>query len=425
MLEHDPEHDVFSARNRSGKPFFLKPTIYTSFTHHFHFHLTTCERGADMGLRDGRILRHPSKCRLLFYVLALQTLFLYHVDALREESSVSNASHATIAFYITVSPDQLPLLRRLFDRVYHPDNLYLIDYDATIPERSFGFVPRTRNVYQRRADPFASSGVSAVLNVLDAMAFFFNREDVLKSDLKAPHVSTFDYFIPISPSSYPTVTAANLRTVLPNTLPRPSFLHFAHASQSTLFAAEVDEVHIDLTLSFSMDAPRQLYSRHYSHPDKQRRAFELPRAGTLFVASRSFARFAVESVVSKRLLLVLAETANVSTRFFSALAEAAPAGTVGPIIRTTSLHCTHSDILDERMDGVLPDYLPRPPSVDYLQNLSEPCLFVAPFRDGASLTLRNDIDKFLLVPPGTQGRAPGISYHETVGKKIQALLDST
>lgn len=363
--------------------------------------------------------------RLLCCVLVSLCITPYAVHGITGRSGAASTSEVTIAFYVTVSFEELPYLRRLFDRIYHPGNIYLIEYDPTIAEELFESFPRFRNVYQRHADPFTPSGVSAVLNVLDAIAFFFNREDVLSHDSSQASVVKFDYFIPVSPTSYPTVTPNNIRVLLPKSLPMPSFLHFGHPSQLPLFADDVDVVHVDLTLSFSSSAPRTLYTRHHSHPDKSRRAFKLPRAAHSFVASRPFAKFAVDSVLSKRLLLVLAETANVADRFFAALADVAPSNAIGPVIRKTSLHCTHSDALDEAVDNVLPNYSPYPPSVSFLQNVSEPCLFVAPFNDEAYLSMRNEIDKYLLIPPGTQGRPPGVSYHAKVQEKIHALLSSS
>lgn len=365
-------------------------------------------------------------CRLLCCILVSLCLCSYVVNGIQEHPNAASTSEATIAFYVTVSFDELPHLRRLFDRIYHPGNIYLIEYDPAITEELFESFPRFRNVYQRHADPFTPSGVSAVLNILDAIAFFFNREDVLShGDFLRASVVKFDYFIPVSPNSYPTVTPNNIRALLPKSLPMPSFLHFGHPSQLPFFSDDVDVVHVDLTLSFLSSAPRTLYTRHHSHPDKNRRAFKLPRGAHSFVASRSFAKFAVDSALSKRLLLVLAETANVADRFFTALADAAPSNIIGPVIRKTSLHCTHSNALDKAVDNVLPNYSPNPPSVSFLQNVSEPCLFVAPFDGEAYLSLRNEIDKYLLIPPGTQGRPPGVSYHAKVQQKIQALLSSS
>lgn len=362
---------------------------------------------------------------LMRSVLVLLCLLSYFASSVQGEPGTTPLSEATIAFYVTVSFEELPYLRRLFDRIYHPGNVYLIEYDPSVSKELFESFPRSPNVYQRHADPFVPSGVSSVLNILDAIAFFLNRENVLMFDSSRKFVSKFDYFIPISPTSYPTVTPKNIRALLPKSPTMHTFIHFGHPSQLSLFADDVNVVHMDLTLSFSPSAPRTLYTRHHSHPDKNHRGFNLPRAAPLFVASRPFAKFAVDSVLSKRLLLVLMESANVADRFFAALADAAPSNTVGPVIRTTSLHCIHSDALDKSVDNVLPNYSPLAPSVSFLQNVSEPCLFVAPFSSEDHFSLRNEIDKYLLIPPGTQGRPPGVPYHVQVQEKIRALLSSS
>lgn len=352
-------------------------------------------------------------------------LFLSGLFFGKSNGSPPNGLHdASIAFYITVSIAELPHLRRLIDRVYHPGNIYLIEYHSSIPESSFEIFPRAQNIFQRHSDAFVPSGVTYVLNVLDGMAFFFNREESLlsHSDGASTPVS-FDYFIPLSPTSYPTISAQNMRTLLSLDEPSPNFFHFGHASQMPLFDEDINTIYVDLALSFNASAPPSLYTRHHGHPEKSRRKFSLPRASPFFVASRAFAKFAVDSITSKRLLLVLAETANVADRFFASLIEAAPP-TIGPVIRTASLHCVHSDALDKHVNKTLPNYSPRPPSVAFLQTVSKPCLFTSPFTEGPFLALRDQIDKFILTPPGTQGRPPGTSYYVKVKAKLDSLVAS-
>lgn len=333
----------------------------------------------------------------------------------------SQSENVCLAFHITVEPAHVKNLQRLIDRIYHPQNVYLIDYHPSIPKSNFLRLSSYRvNVYQQRADVASNEGVTEVLNVLDAIAFFLNREAF-------EHAAAFDYFIPLSSASYPLIPPKQLRQLLdpaimgPHLLP-PNFFHFTHPSQLPLFAEEVDTWHVDLALAFNASVAASIYTSHLPHPDRRRRIFSLPRAATHFVASRAFASFAVDSIEAKRLLLIVAETSHVKHRFFAALATAANQSLVGPIIRSASLHCVNSNAIDTQVRKSLPDYIPHIPSIAFLTNTSRPCLFAYPFDSSSSLPVRDAIDRQFLILPGTQGKPRGIAYYETTREKLKSLL---
>lgn len=328
---------------------------------------------------------------------------------------------ASIAFHIFVPYGQQSAVSRLLDRIFHEDNVFLIEYDAKIPFFEYLRIgaSRQQNVYQRRVDAATPEGVTEVLNILDAMSFFLNRETVTGK--------RFDYFIPLTTASYPTVPPGHIRFLLntiitPGSSPSPNFFHFVHQSQIPLFASEVDTHFVDLALAFNASISLELYSRDLPHPDRRRRGFTLPRASPFFVVSRAFAEFAIDSIETKRLLLMLAETAHVRERFFPALAVVANQSLVGSLIRSSSLHCIDSGAIDTNTSQSLPNYIPRVPSIAFLMNTTRPCLFSAPFDTNLSLSVKDEIDRQLLILPGTQGKPPGVAYYETVREKLHSLL---
>lgn len=350
-------------------------------------------------------------------------------DNLTKQSSSNQANSSTslyindrdaiIAFHITVDKSQLPNLDRLIQRIHHPQNHYLIDYHHTISPSHYLSLDQFSNVHQRAADMSVPSGVSHVLNLLDGIAHFLNANEC------TPSLSQFDYYIPLTPHSYPTVTASRLRSILPTSQRLlPNFFHFAHKSQLPLFNHQVNHHFIDTCLSFNHSVEPSLLNTKKHHPDHHRRTYHLPRASLHFVVNRHFASQLVDSMLTKRLLVVLAETAFVSNRFFATFAHSADINLVGPTVHTTDLHCIDSEALDSKVLQVLPDYTPRIPSVPFLKQAGSPCLFTAPFDSPDSLAVRNVIDKDLLIAPGANGKPPGVAYHDVVAESLNRILRS-
>lgn len=354
------------------------------------------------------------------------------VQATHEESNPTrdkpDERNATIAFHVTVDDAQLPNLHRLFDRIYHPENIYLIDYHPHIPSSSYlTHVVNYPNVHQRHADLSVPDGVSHVLNILDGIAHFLNREDFLSREIARGTATRFDYFIPLTPESYPTIPAANLRAMLPIATSHdkpPNFFHFAHPSQLHFHEEEIDRHVQDTTLAFNASLVPSLQTSRKVHPDVHRRKFALPRASPHFVINRHFAKLATDSALAKRLLFVLAETSFVSLRFFAALASAADPRVVGPVHKAASLHCVDSNALSESVLEKIPSQEVRAPSVKFLLQCQTPCFFTAPLARAQSLHVRDDIDMQLLIPPGVQGKPSGIAFHELVHDKLKPLLST-
>ncbi|CDF39602.1 unnamed protein product [Chondrus crispus] len=354
-------------------------------------------------------------------LLALHVLLLAVLCIANPEQFPS--SPATIAFHISVNEAQLPLLERFFFRIYHPSNLYLLTFAHSLDPRAKSARITGRNVHIRSAEPYVPDGVSEAINILDAMAYFLDREDALASDKPS-----FDYYIHCTPNDYPTVTAERMRTLLGfarDHLDAATFFHFTHTSQLPLFDGELSRIHIDYSLSFnrSLTLEEGLEATKSYHPDHRRRTAEILRTDKHFVAHRRYVKIAADSMLSKHLLMSLGDASHVFEHFFGSLAAAASEENI-KLIRTTSLRCTNFNDLDRAVKHILPGYKPRSPSTDFLLRTVEPCLFTGPFPDDGpeNLAIRNRIDMELLIAPGTQGRPEGPSYHDRVYGNLKRLV---
>lgn len=336
-------------------------------------------------------------------------------------AEVVPSTEAKIAFHVTVTEAQLPLLQRFLSRIYHPDNLYLIDYANPLSPRRHARLLSGRNVHHRAADPYVEDGVSEVINILDGMGYFLNREAALG------RAHSFDYFIHCTPADYPVVTPPRMRALLgfaSDHASRPNFFHFAHESQLALFNNEIDRVYYDFSLSFnrSLTLEEGLETNNYYHPDSKRRTDHISRTEKHFVVNHAYVKLATDSMLAKRLLMSLGDASHVFERFFGSLADASDERT-SKLIRSTSLRCTNFNDLDRVVNHILPVYKPKTPNVDFLLRTTEPCLFTGPFRadEPMSMSVRDGIDTELLIAPGTQGKPNGPSYHARVFQNLKKV----
>lgn len=380
----------------------------------------------------------------LCYVVLFVVFLSHHRHQCHAALTAETSSLSAVAFHIAVHPSNIYFLNRLILRIYHPKNVYLIDYHVSIPSTEY-FIARNPikvhpNIYERRADVMTPDGVTQLLNVLDAMAFFINRADSLSSS--SP--SSFSYFIPLTPSSYPTLSSAHLRKILDlkkhvqkdNKL--PNFFHFTHPSQLSYFSDEVDTHFVDLALSFNGSINTDsLYTHRYPHPDRHRRTISrISRSYSFFIASEPFVRYAVDSPQSTRLLVTLSETSHVSNRFFATLATVSDISVIGPVIRSDSLHCIDSNAIDvdvrskklEKGTREILDYRPHKPSLQFVFNssLSRPCLFIGPFDSSAdSTTVLDNIDeRFGVSLHSTQLNEQRDAHFESLQRRLFSLVHS-
>lgn len=348
---------------------------------------------------------------LLTFLFALHIAFPFAIA-----SQPPPEEQATLAFHVSVNEHNLPLLPRFLHRIYHPDNLYLVTYTHPLTLQS---PPLVRpNIHYRTDDPSVVHGVSQVLNLLDAISYFLDRELYI-----SPEQTSFDYFIHTSPAEYPTLNPDHMRRVLAlhaRQSPPPNFFHFSHPSQAPLRSSHLNTIFSDMSLTFNRTVHLSLHHHNIPHPDTHRRPLSIPHADSHFVINHHFATLATDSFLSKRLLLTLAETSHVLNHFFPALAVHAP-HSVGPLVRSTSLRCPNSPSLDLSVTEHLPNLPPQQPTIQLLNTSLTPCLFSGPFSADTSVRFFDAIDRHFLIPPGTQGKPPGPGFHDRVIHNMQTL----
>lgn len=318
------------------------------------------------------------------YVFGI-VLVLCLVRAAYSAPTRTQGCQATIAFHFRLVRDDLLSAQRMIARVYHPSNYYLIDIPSNLRSR---FIKRSMqqysNVIVRQVDRTVPNGISEVVSVLDAMAFFLDLEDTQKKT-QQPHLHRlFDYFISLTEKELPLLTATYMRDALGSTLtldPLPVFMRFSHRSHWASFSQNFNRLHYDASIMFSTNetALHEIMKSGWPHPHGSRRMFTIPRTQRQMVLSHAFVKLAVDSQLSKRVLISIAESANGVDHFFGALALA-DNGRVARLVRSTSLRCP--DIVG--MDRPLvfsskPRYAVPEFRVSEILNYSTPCLFADPY----------------------------------------------
>lgn len=284
----------------------------------------------------------------------------------------------TLAFHITATAPELPLLSRFLNATYHEENIYLLDIPLS-PEYSLPTaLDSAVNIHVRRDNPPTPRGVSVALRTLSAMAFFLDWSDSTNE--------SFDYFLNTSPSEYPAVTPDHMRALLysplKNALPVPNFIELTPASSLHLFKGNYNMLAYDPVVVFSQNASAtELIHTGKAHPDRifRKRPY-LPHSPTSsFIVSQAAARVFSDSLLAKRALLVLAEATDAALHFFPTVA-ADMGASAGPWVTHTALRCVDPSAAAAalRMDAksAVDGAQGAGSAVGSIQPARTPCLFV-------------------------------------------------
>lgn len=221
---------------------------------------------------------------------------------------------------------------RFLHSFYHKNNLYLFDLpEKESPKTLRIYFKKYPNVFVRNVDPFVPRGASEALFLLDGMQFFLDQEEERKS------ARLFDFYIPLTDKHLPLVPPESVRGVLANAASQN--VTFLKLSPNSSRPKDLNRVHFDASLVFSRNrtALSSLMVGHYANPDSRYHSFPIATSEREMALGHDFAKFAVESMTAKRVLLMLSEAANVVEHFFSTLAALSP--NVSFVIPSTSLHC--------------------------------------------------------------------------------------
>jgi Core-2/I-Branching enzyme len=349
----------------------------------------------------------PRLHRVLVLLLCVATI------SIAAASGAKPASPApfVLAIHIAVTREDLHLLPRFLERTYHPDNLYLVDLPAAVPP-SPSHLPRVAagaaNVHMRAAETSVPGGVSEVVATLSAMAFFL--------DWVESTATSFHYFLNTSPREYPLTTPQNTRDLLAwvhgTDILAPNFLLISPRAQWQDYEDNYNRLSYDPSIAFSDNASAlaALIPSLYSHPDRNRRTYTIARSDTALIVSSEFVRLATDSMLSRRLLMLFADSKHSVSHFFATLALESGI-TVGKWVDSTSLRCADVTAsllrIERRQAAGLPDPLVPAPAeaLDQQPAPAQPCIFTGPiqlggFDSSASMALRDAIDTVVLSRQG-------------------------
>lgn len=249
----------------------------------------------------------------------------------------SKPSTARIAYYIQLTPKSLPLLPRLYSRLWHSSNIYLLHFDPAIPESTAN---RTLKELQNQfpstsTTPFQShtfvlprhsisyNGVSMVLSTLTAMRYLLTNTNV----------PSFDFFINLSGSDYPLVPPDLPGKLLAQVMAYdPIFLSTAEPQLTkTRFRQRFTKLQVDLAAISNKPNLIEIKGDQSINPllSKTSRAmnddlqlpFEPVHSASWLIASRRFCEYAVTSSFANRLLVGMANMKGSDEFFFGTLAK--------------------------------------------------------------------------------------------------------
>lgn len=227
--------------------------------------------------------------------------------------------HANIAFFIQIMPSTMGHLPRLFRRIYHPDNVYAIHFDKSVPDADatrvlntlYRLKPRARsNTFVIPTEVIVYNGVSMVLNIIGAMSFLLH--DVAPS---------WDFFIHLSGTDYPLVKPQVPRKLLSEALPyAPVFMALARREKwETVYNLRSATMYFDPSLSHSR-SPGDLIETAVENPVSLNLSITPVHAEVWAVFSRRFCEYVVNSPASRLTLLTFANMRGSDEFFFGTLA---------------------------------------------------------------------------------------------------------
>lgn len=254
---------------------------------------------------------------------------MIHVFTHFTQSSSSNVSN--IAFFIQVSNSSILLLPRLLRAIYHSQNVYVIHFDYKIGYHHTNAISEllledpsyTRNVHIMKSESVSYAGITMVLNTINAISQLLKMSD------------QWHYFINLSGSDYPLVSAKTLRDILgAQTIneKRINFLQHQIADKDTnwFFDRRIGRTHIDTSLWTTILSSHTYNSKHLeqgslidlnaTHPiTPQMTRIPFVKSEAWVILHRSFCEYVVDSPQSRQLLLTYATSRAADELFFGTL----------------------------------------------------------------------------------------------------------
>lgn len=243
-----------------------------------------------------------------------------------EYNVVDESSQANIAFFFQITETSLPFLPRLIDRLWHERNVLLIHVDAKCSDDAlnkfklrYQGLEKYSNIHYLNRESITYAGGSMLLNTLSAMEYLMNIEQ------------PWDYFINLSGTDYPTVSAKNMRIILgqPRALQQKvSFLQFSHdkAFWAKMKRFRFDKMYADPILGkpYQDSSSNDLISTFRDSPLSDKLELEFVQHEAWIIAHRKLVHASVRSAFSKRLLMLLGTSKDPEEHFFGILSWHTP-----------------------------------------------------------------------------------------------------
>lgn len=238
------------------------------------------------------------------------------VDRITSHAGTKNAS---LAFFLQISDANVALLPRLLVKLWHPNNVYVIHFDAKIAraktnllESSLRETQEFSNVFLLPREPITYKGVSMLLNTLAAMEFMLSS------------AREWDYFINISGSDYPLVNVVGMSHILGQEAILGRNLTFLQIAPNKEFWTKMKQsrfnfIYYDTSLGMGEKAHELLHT-WVPHPLVNDVGVQFVQAEAWMIAHRSFVQYAVRSSVARKMLLLLSTMQDPEEHFFAMLA---------------------------------------------------------------------------------------------------------
>ncbi|CDF40214.1 Xylosyltransferase, family GT14 [Chondrus crispus] len=269
----------------------------------------------------------------MFFLPVMLFLFLAPLGKTLRGSASRSENRANLAFFVQVSNTSVLNFPRLLRAIWHERNIYVIHFDMKI-----GSVQRKQilrllkeddasrfaNVIVMDSEAISYAGISMLLNTINGLSALLRAS------------TTWDYFINISGSDYPLVSANTLRQLLGSAPVLSSQLNFlqtqaADKNMDWFFNRRMSQVQIDTALwergedasatiadADSFEQDWALVGVNASHPVSRNRVPFVKTEGWV-ILHRSFCDFAVNSPAARRLLLSFATARAADELFFGTL----------------------------------------------------------------------------------------------------------
>lgn len=238
--------------------------------------------------------------------------------ALRAPGPPESKDEARIAYFIQIGADSIALLPRLFSRIHHRDNVYVLHVDSKVDAEKIESVHHLveRNPYYRANMHFMPSemltykGISMVFNTIGAMTLAYQKD------------ATWDYFINLSGADYPLVSATDQRRLLARPAVSPGLLNFISLfpkKEWRPYGFRVKYQYWDSAIVGRQDPKARLRRMKMmrEHPLEPHRRYEFVKAEAWTILSRPFCQFIIRSSFAKRMLLAHLHVLSAPEHYFA------------------------------------------------------------------------------------------------------------